>query len=66
MNGESEGEEAPQLDPGVELGWQLHHRLFKPRQEQGLWPAWNVRAKERWKLGRRRWEGEGLILSSDI
>lgn len=36
LNGEAEGEEAPQLDPGVGLGWQLHHRLFKTRREQGL------------------------------
>lgn len=59
MNGEAEGEEAPQLDPGVGLGWQLHHRLFKPRRQQGLQPTWDIRTKERWKLGWRRWARGG-------
>lgn len=50
--GKDEGE---WRSPGVGLGWQLHHRLFKHRRERGLRPAWNTEAKERWKLGWRRW-----------
>lgn len=39
-----------------------HYRLLKPRQQQGLRQAWNLKAKEKSELGWRR-SGEGRELA---